>query len=220
MAVPPRMRRWPSPCLMLVTDRSRLRGAPVENAVSLAVAGGVNAVQLREKDLAGGEVYRTAVALHSVLRGRAVFLVNDRVDVALACGADGIHLPEDSLPLKAAREIAGNSCLIGRSVHDAAGAARAADEGADYVIVGNVFETASKPGRPAAGLDLVREVAAAVLTPVIAIGGITANNAGGVIAAGADGVAVISAILDADDPRDAAERLRAVIDEAYELPAR
>jgi len=220
MAVPPRMRRWPSPCLMLITDRTRLRGAPIETVVSLAVTGGVNAVQLREKDLSGGEVYRTAVTLHSVVRGRTVFLVNDRVDVALACGADGVHLPEDSLPLKAAREIAGLSCIIGRSVHSAEAAARAVEDGADYLIAGTVFETASKPGTPAGGLDLVRAVVEAVQAPVIAIGGITPENAGDVIAAGADGVAVISAILDADDPKGAAERLRAAIDAAYELPAR
>jgi thiamine-phosphate pyrophosphorylase len=220
MAAPPRMRRWPSPCLMLVTDRSRLRGVPVETVVSLAVTGGVNAIQLREKDLPSADVYHAAVTLHSVVRGRAVLVVNDRIDVALACGADGVHLPEDSLPVRAAREIAGASCVIGRSVHSAASAALAEEDGADYVIAGNVFETASKPGKPAAGLTLVREVAEAVQVPVIAIGGITAENAGDVIAAGADGVAVIRALLDANDPKAAAERLRSAIDAAYELPSR
>lgn len=220
MGAPPRMRRWPSPCLMLVTDRSRLGETPIETVVSLAVSGGVNVVQLREKGLSGGDLYRTAVTLHSVLRGRAVFVVNDRVDVALACGADGVHLPEDSVPIKAAREIAGKSCLIGRSVHSAAAAAQAESDGADYVIAGNVFETSSKPGKAAGGLELVREVAGAVQVPVIAIGGITAERAGDVIAAGADGVAVIRAVLEADDPQGAAARLREAIDTAYELPSR
>ena len=209
------MRRWPAPSLVLVTDRARLRGASLDTIASLAVSGGVNIVQLREKDLPGGDLYRTAVELHSVLRGRALLLVNERADVALACGGDGVHLPEDGLPIKAVRDIAGESCIIGRSVHSVDAALRAEQDGADYVIAGNIFATSSKPGRPAAGIELVRAVAEAVRVPVIAIGGITPENAGSVIEAGADGVAVIGAIMDADDPKEAAERLRHAIDDAY-----
>lgn len=201
---------------MLVTDRARLRRAASLGAVaSLAVSGGVNVVQLREKDLPGGDLYRTAIELHSILRGRALLLVNERADVALASGADGVQLPEDGLPIKAVRDIVGESCVIGHSVHSAGAALRAEQDGADYVIVGNIFETSSKPGRPAAGVDLVRAVSEAVRVPVIAIGGITAENAGDVIEAGADGVAVIGAIMDAGDPKQAAERLRRAIDDAY-----
>jgi len=220
MAVPPRMRRWPSPCLMLVTDRARLRGRDIEAVVSLAVSGGVNAVQLREKDLPAADLYHTAIALHSVLRGRALLLVNDRLDVALACGADGVHLPESGLPGKPARELAGESCLVGRSVHSADAARRAEEDGLDYVICGTVFETASKLGQPGAGLSLVREVATTVRLPVIAIGGIRPENVREVIEAGADGVAVIGAVLDADDPQRAAEDLRRALDDAHGGAAR
>lgn len=215
---PDRMRRWRSPCLMLITDRTRLRrGRPLEEVVSLAVEGGVSVVQLREKELPGGELYEAAVMLHSVVRGRALLLVNERLDVALASGADGVHLPERSLPLRAARELAGAACIVGRAVHSVEAAERAEREGADYVQAGAVFETASKPGAPAAGVALVRAIAEAVRVPVIAVGGITAGRVAQVIEAGADGVAVIGAILDADDPGAAASKLRRALDDAYQV---
>jgi thiamine-phosphate diphosphorylase len=200
---------------MLITDRHRLRGRPLEEVASLAVEGGVNVVQLREKDLSGGELYDLAITVHAVLRGRALLLVNDRLDVAVAAGTDGVHLPEHSIPPAKARRIAGEACIIGRSVHNVEAALRAVDEGADYLLFGNVYETASKPGAPAAGIELVRAVAEAVQAPMIAVGGITANNLAPVIEAGADGVAVIGAIMDADDPKAAAARLRAALDAAY-----
>ncbi|OGO53434.1 MAG: thiamine-phosphate diphosphorylase [Chloroflexi bacterium RBG_16_68_14] len=211
------MRRWPAPCLMLITDRARLRGRSPEEVASQAVDGGVCAVQLREKDLEGGELYHLAVGLHSVLRGRALFLVNDRVDVALAAGADGVHLPEHGLPGRAVREMVGEACIVGRSVHSVEAAVRAEAEGADFVEVGAVYETASKPGAAPAGVELVRAVAEAVHVPVVAVGGITAEKVAEVVEAGADGIAVIGAILDADDLTVAAERLRRALDEAYEL---
>ncbi|MEX1253627.1 MAG: thiamine phosphate synthase [Dehalococcoidia bacterium] len=200
---------------MLITDRHRLRGRPLEEVASLAVEGGVNVVQLREKDLPGGELYDLAVTVHAVLRGRALLLVNDRLDVAVAAGTDGVHLPEHSIPPAKARSLAGEACIVGRSVHSIDAAVRAVDEGADYVLFGNVYETVSKRGAPAAGNGFVRAVAEAVQAPLIAVGGITADNLGPVIEAGADGVAVIGAIMDADDPRAAAERLRAALDTAY-----
>ncbi len=209
------MSRWPAPCLMLITDRFRLRGRPLEEVASQAVEGGVNAVQLREKDMGTGELSELAATLHAALRDRAMLLVNDRIDIALAVGADGVHLPEHSLPGDKARDIAGDACIVGRSVHSVEAAVAAQAEGADYLQVGTIFETASKPGRPAAGLSLVREVRDAVSIPVVAVGGIDAGNAAGVIAAGADGVAVIGAIMDADDPRQAARALRDVITAAY-----
>ena len=219
MALPDRMRRWPSPCLMLITDRSRLQGRRLEEVVSRALDGGVNIVQLREKDLSGGELYDLAVTVRAVTRGRALFLVNDRFDVALAAGADGVHLPERSVPVKKVRDFAGDACIVGCSVHSVEAALRAVEGGADYLEVGAVYETASKPGVTPAGVELVRAVADAVRVPVLAIGGITADNVAEVVDAGADGVAVIGAILDADDPREAAGRLRGALDEAYSGPA-
>lgn len=201
-----KMRRWRSPALMLVTDRRRARGRPLEEIVSLAVDGGVNIVQLREKGLPARELYHLALTVHAVVRGRALLVVNDRVDVASSCGADGVQLPSDGLPLDAAGDVDA-TLLLGQSAHSAPGAVEAQHRGADFVVLGTVFETASKPGARTLGLEGVRRAAEAISIPLIAIGGITAANAGDVIDAGAGGVAVISAIMDADDPREAARSL-------------
>lgn len=215
MAIPARMRRWVNPSLMLITDRSRLRGRSLVEAASQAVDGGVTVVQLREKDLSGGELYDLAVTVHAVLRGRALLVINDRIDVAIASGADGVHLPEHTLPLQKLRDYVGDACIVGRSVHNVEAAVRAEAEGADYLLAGAVYETASHPGQAAAGVDLVRAVADAVRAPVLAVGGITAERVAEVVAAGADGIAVIGAILDAEDPQPAARALRQALDEAY-----
>jgi thiamine-phosphate pyrophosphorylase len=214
------MRRWREPCLMLITDRQRLRGRLLDEVASQAVEGGVSVVQLREKDLPGGDLYRLTIALHSVLRGRALLIVNERADVALSTGVDGVHLPEDSLPVATVRRLAGDACIIGKSVHSVEGARAAAADGVDYLQVGAVYETASKPGVAAAGVDLVRAVCAAVDLPVIAVGGITADRVADVVRAGADGVAIIGAIMDAADPCAAASALRGALDTAYEVATR
>jgi thiamine-phosphate diphosphorylase len=172
---------------------------------------------LREKDLSSGDLYDLAVTVHAVLRGRALLLVNDRADVALAIGADGVHLPEHALPLQKLRDYVGDACIVGRSVHSVEAAVRAEQEGADYVQVGPVYETRSHPGRPPAAIELVRAVAEAVRVPIVAVGGITPERVAHVIEAGADGIAVIGAILDADDPQAAARALRTALDAAYEL---
>ena len=145
-----------------------------------------------------------------------MLLVNDRVDVALAAGADGVHLPERSLPGRAAREMAGEGCIVGRSGHSVEAALHAEEHSADFVEVAAVYETASKPGVAPAGLELVRTVAVAVRVPVVAVGGVTAENVAEVVEAGADGVAVIGAVMDADDPKWAAGRLRRALDDAYD----
>ncbi len=182
---------------------------------SQAVEGGVNVVQLREKDLTAYNLYELAAPLHAALRGRALLLVNGRIDVALAVGADGVHFPERGLPAKQACDMAKDVCIIGRSVHAPEVAVAAEADGADYVQVGTIYETGSKPGVEPAGLDLVTAVRDAVGIPVVAVGGIDATNAADVIAAGADGVAVIGAIMDAGDPAGAARELRAAVDAAY-----
>lgn len=210
------MRRWPAPCLMLVTDCSRLRGRPLSAVTARAVEGGVNVVQLREHDLPTRELYDLAITLRAVLRGRALLLVNDRVDVALAAGADGVQLPERGLPAKAVREIAGEACILGRSVHSAEAAGDAEAGSADFVLAGTIYATASKPGQTPAGVELVRAAVQAVRVPVVAIGGVTAENAGELIEAGASGIAVIGAIMDADDPKQAAAELRSALDAAVE----
>ena len=199
------------PCLALVTDRSVLGGLSLEEAVAQAVEGGANLVQLREKGLPAAGLLALAEKLRAVTRGRAIFLVNDRLDVALACAADGVHLPEQGLPVAVARRLAGEGFFIGRSVHSVAEAVRAQEEGADYVQVGTIFASRSHPDQPVAGLGLLEAVAAAVSIPILAVGGVTAANVGEAMAAGASGAAVISAMLAAPSPREAARGLAQAI---------
>ena len=203
----------PRPLVCLVTDR-RATADPLPEVVRRAVEGGVNLVQVREKDLPAGALLALVRAVLAAVDGRVPVVVNDRLDVALAAGASGAHLPGDSLPVAAARSLLGDR-LLGCSVHSATEAANAAAQGADYVVLGTVFPTLSKPGHPGAGLAFVEAAARQCPRPLVAIGGITAANAGSVVAAGATGVAVISAILRAPDPRAAAAELRAAVEQAW-----
>ena len=166
-------------------------------------------VQLREKDMAAGELLVLARRLREICASRALLFVNDRLDVALACEADGVQLGERSLPVAAARMVAGRRLLIGRSVHSVEGAIAAKD--ADLLVLGTIYASASHPGEPASGLGLIRGAVHATSLPVVAIGGINPANAAGVIAAGAAGVAVVGAILGAKDPRQAAADMRSAI---------
>ncbi len=201
-----------TPCLMLVTDRKLAGGeTALVKAVAEGVRGGVNAVQLREKDMSADELLRLTRRLRDVTAGQALLLVNGPLDVALACGADGVHLPEAVAMI----ERPARPFLIGRSVHSVEAAERAAEERCDHVIAGPVYETTSHVGLRAAGPRLVGEVAANVAMPVLAIGGITADRLEEVIASGASGVAVISAILASDQPAAAARKLRFSLDAAW-----
>jgi len=198
----------PSPCLMLVTDRRQAGPRPLLEVVAAAVDGGVNVVQLREKDLPARELWALAVRLRDVTAGRALLLINDRVDVAIAVDADGVHLAGHSLPPAAARAALGPGGLIGCSVHDRAEAEVAGRDGADYLLVGTLYPSRSHPGRAGAGPQLITELRAHAEAPLVGIGGITARNAREVLYAGARGVAIISAIVAAPDPAAAAARVR------------
>jgi thiamine-phosphate diphosphorylase len=206
--------RLPLPCVMLVTDRHACGDRLLDEVVHAAVEGGVNVVQVREKDLPGGELYDLVTRIIHTVRPHALVLVNERLDVALAAGADGVQLGATALPIEAARPLA-DPMLLGRSVHEVSAAAEAAARGADLLLAGTIFASHSHPGLPGAGPPLIRKMAAATSVPLIGIGGITAGNAGQVIAAGASGVAVISEILRALEPRAAAARLVAAIEEAW-----
>ena len=199
--------QFPYPSLCLVTDRLRCNGHSVEYVVDAAIDGGVNIVQLREKDLPAAELYSLALRVKNIVGNRALLLVNDRLDVAMAAGVDGVQLGESALPVKAARRVAGESLLLGRSVHSVSGAIEAESQGADILTLGTIYPTASHPGVRTGGSELVREVAAAVSIPFLGIGGIDASNAGQVIKEGAAGVAVISAISTAEEPAIAATDL-------------
>ena len=174
-----------------------------------AIDGGVGLVQLREKDLPAAELYSLALRLKDVIDGRALLFVNDRVDVALAVGADGVQLGEQAFPLDAAKRISDGRLMLGRSVHSVAGAQEAESQGADLLTLGTIFPTASHPGVRTGGLELVKSAADAVSAPFLAIGGIDASNVGDVIGQGAIGAAVITAITMADDPAGAASALLA-----------
>ncbi|MDA1127925.1 MAG: thiamine phosphate synthase [Chloroflexi bacterium] len=218
----------PLPCLCLVTDRNLAggdfargdfaRGDFIER-VTLAVRGGVDLVQLREKDLPAGELLDLTRSLLAAIGGQAKLIVNDRADVALAAGAHGVQLGEEGLPVGAARKTLGASSLIGRSVHSETSASQAEDDGADFLLVGTMFASRSHPGEEPAGTALMRRIAGAARLPLIGIGGITPENVPEVLNAGASGVAVISNILAASDPQEAATRLKEVLREAWSVRA-
>ncbi len=203
---------FPVPCLMLVTGRSLCGGEDgLVAAVEAAVGGGVDAVQLREKDLPPDELLPLASRLREITLGRALLLVNGPLEVALAAAADGLHLPEAAPPVERPRP----GFLVGRSVHSVEAARRVEAEGADYLIAGPVYQTRSHPGVHPAGVSLIEEIASRVPIPVLAIGGLTAGRADEVVRAGASGIAVISAILAQGDRRAAASQLRSALESAW-----
>ena len=199
-------------------------GNEVETAriVEAALEGGANVVQLRKKTMPKGELYAMALALRrlTLLHG-ALFIVNDHVDIAIAADADGVHLGQDDLPPAVVRELPGfGGRLIGRSTHSLEQARAAIQEGADYIAVGPVFPTPTKPGRPAVGTGLVTEVAAIADRPMVAVGGIDHQNAPALVAAGARAIAVVRSVYDAADPAEAARRLREIIATRLEVARR
>mgnify|MGYP005814989463 CR=1 FL=1 len=202
--------------LYLVTDSALAMGRPLLDVVRAAVEGGVTCVQVREKDLPARAYIERLLAVRPLLGERGIPLfVNDRVDVALAVEADGVHLGQTDLPLGMARRLVADRLLIGVSCETVQDAIDAERGGADYVSVSPVFATPTKADTaPALGLDGVRAVRRAVRVPVVAIGGITAANAADVIRAGADGICVVSAIVSASDPRAAAAALRQIVERA------
>ena len=186
------------PVLCLITDRQRY--PDVVGTIRRGAGQGVQIVQLRERDLDGGPLLTLAGDCLNAIRGTTTRLVvNDRVDVAVAAGAHGVHLRADSVAAAAVRRIAPPGFLVGRSVHSVDEAVTAARDGAvDYLIFGTVFPSASKPDRPAAGLDRLREVAGAVPVPVLAVGGVTRQNMAAVLSTGAAGIAGISMFAEGD----------------------
>ncbi|MFQ5933357.1 MAG: thiamine phosphate synthase [Dehalococcoidia bacterium] len=204
--------------LHLVTDRTLCTDVPLDEAVSQAVEGGVEAVHLREKDLPSGELYRLATKLRKVTLGRALLIISDRIDIALAIAADGVHLPADSLPTYVAKKLGADKLLVGRSVHSVEEAVEAQEQEADYVILGTIYQTESHPGRKPGGPKLVRQVREAVDLPIFAIGGIDVSNSAEVMAAGATGVAVIRSVLAAPDKKTAARELAKAVGDGTGKP--
>ena len=199
------------PCLCLVADCSVVGPHELVARAVRAVEGGVTLVQLRAKELPGGQLLSLAEQLKTSIEGRAALLVNERVDVAAAARVDGVQLGEEALPVSSARAILPLGSIIGRSVHSASGARKGGADGADFLIVGTMYATGSHPGMEPAGPGLMHEAAIGCNLPLIGIGGITPENVAMVMEAGASGVAVIRSILTADDPREAARELSSAL---------
>ena len=196
--------------LYLVTDRTLSRGRSTYDIVKAAVAGGVTCVQLREKNLSTRAFIAEARLLKELLAPMGIpLIINDRLDVALAVGADGVHLGQQDMDIIDARRLVGPGGAIGISAESLEDALRARAQGADYIGISPVFATATKTDAAAPlGLEGVRRIRAAVHLPMVGIGGISRDNAATVIAAGANGVAVVSAIVAADFPEQAAAALK------------
>jgi len=210
------MRRNIDWSLYLVTDRPLSLGRPIEEIVWAAVEGGVTAVQLREKECSTREFVALARKLHPLLAPRGIpLLINDRIDVALSARADGVHIGQTDMPYPDARRLLGPDALIGLSVETAEQAAEAAAWDCDYLGVGPIFATATKPdAAPAWGLERFTALRTTSRHKLVAIGGLNASNAAAVTAAGADGIAVVSAICSAPDPRAAAAGLCRLIQDS------
>lgn len=204
------------PTLCLVTDPGACGARGVLATVRAAVAGGVTAVQLRDHGASTRELFEAATALRDMLAGTGVpLLVDDRLDVALATGADGVHLGQSDLPVEAARSVAGPRLVIGHSVAtvgEAQSAVALAPGTVDYLGVGPVFATRTKADAgPPIGIEGLRAICAASTLPCVAIGGVTAAHVREIAAAGAAGIAVVAAICSADEPGEAASELRALL---------
>jgi len=204
--------------LCVITDEAIAGGLSHAEIAQRAIAGGADVIQLRDKTCGCLELCRVGRALRVITKKTGtLFIVNDRLDVALACGADGVHLGQDDIHAGSACQIAPPGFIIGVSVGSVDEAVRAEQEGADYIAVSPVFSTASKTDAGSGlGLGLLREIRLHVSLPVIAIGGINRDNVFDVISAGADGVAVISAVVGSPDIMKAARELKERVSDSKE----
>lgn len=209
----------PTP-LYVILDRGLAGGRELGPLLDAVLEGGCRVVQLRDKTLPLNDLYPVARALRRRCReAGCLFIVNDRVDLALALEADGVHVGQDDLPARDTRRLLRPGMILGVSTHDESQARLARDDGADYVAVGSMYPTGSKTGFNLVGPDLLRRVRPEIPVPLVAIGGITLDNVGEVIRAGADAVAVISAVSKAADPAAAARRFLEAIRAARENAA-
>ena len=203
--------------LYVVTDRALAKGRSHQEVAAAAFAGGANVVQLRDKTLEARELCEVAQEIQAAAaRARALLIINDRVDVALAVGADGVHVGQDDLPAAWARRLLGPDKVLGVSVENGAQAERAEADGADYVAIGPIYEargTKADAGPPV-GLQAIAEVRRHTRLPVVAIGGIKAENVAETLGAGADALAIVSAVVAAEDVEAAARDLKRLIEEA------
>ena len=195
--------------LYAVTDRAWLRQQTLEEQVEAAIKGGVTCVQLREKELGEDAFLKEAFSIRDVCKKRGVpFIVNDNVEIAIKCGADGAHIGQGDMPLREARMLAGPGMIIGVSVQSAAQAVEAESGGADYVGIGAAFPTATKADAQSVSLEEIKAACRAVSIPVVAIGGIGRGNMLSLAGLGLAGVALVSAIFSAKDIESECRALR------------
>ena len=200
------------PTLYVILDRTVAGGRDLVEVLDAVIAGGVRMIQLREKTWPSGQLLPLAGRLRARCRTAGVtFVMNDRVDLALAIEADGVHVGQDDLPPRYARPLLRPGMILGVSTHSVEQARRAQADGADYVAVGAMFPTGTKPDFELVGPALVRAPRPEIQVPLVGIGGITPENVSQVIQAGADGVSVISAICAAPDPTAATREFLRVI---------
>ncbi len=199
--------------LYAITDRKMLGKTSEVEAARLCYEGGADVVQLRMKDADGGEMLELAKQMQAVAdEYNKFFIVNDRIDVAILASADGVHLGQTDIPIKEARRLVGDDMIIGASVDNVEEAVKAVEDGADYLGVGAIFNTSTKPdAEQGIGLDAIYDIKKAVDVPVVAIGGINRGNIVHVMRAGADGAAVVSAVMAQEDIRAAAHELKVLI---------
>lgn len=198
--------------LYLCTDRNLMSTATVEESVELAIQGGVTVVQLREKQLSSRDFYETAVRVKSITDHYQVpLIINDRLDIAQAVGASGVHLGQSDLPCREARRILGPNAIIGVSARTVPLARKAVQDGADYLGVGAMCTTSTKSDAVVISKEQLAQIRAAVSIPMVIIGGINAHTAMNYAGMGIDGIAVVSAIVSQPDIRTAAARLREML---------
>jgi thiamine-phosphate pyrophosphorylase len=203
----------PDYTLYLVTDRSLMTSATLEEGVQQAIAGGCSVVQLREKDLTARAFYEAALSIRKVTQERNVpLIINDRLDIAMAVGADGVHLGQKDLPCKEARKLLGDRFLIGVSAATVEEAEQAEADGADYLGVGAMHTTATKTNTRPVTPSLLSEIVSAVSIPVVAIGGIQKDNVAELADTNISGVAVVSAVLGQRNIPSAAKALRSAVE--------
>lgn len=201
--------------IYLVTDENCLKGRPLLTCVEEALAGGVTLVQYRAKDTDSRVMYDEAVQLKTLCdKYKVPLIINDRLDIAQAVGAAGVHLGQEDLPCAVARQILGDDYVIGVSAHNPEEAVQAAAAGADYLGCGAVFGTATKQAVAKLGLANLHAIREAVTLPMVGIGGITVDNYAEVLATGADGAAIVSGILAQNDIRATVQRLKCIAQQA------